>query len=556
MESPSSDSTPLYHGYCDKKYILYNGQKIQRTCLIITSPCLSPSSPPSSSSSSSFSGINHDTFPYTFCSPHNPTSYNDLIFEIDDHEIYLPYHGPIRCGYLLQLIEYNLYIRTSISYQFLISIFRKNDVLRSLNTSNSLELTQQLCRIQYSTGTHPNCFCKLNTFTNLITGIYFSILDEMNCYLLIRLADIQIISSYQDRNVALPLDFMSPIIHEASCCQLNIIDIHGNSKLSTCIHSDIGITYEIDERIYKTASYGCIYRGWIVTYLDDSTYLRTTELYQIVIKRYSKQMMMETIRADNPLTEFAALQYIGGIALNQDGSTDHLNTGHPNVLGQLDCLEDDLYYYSIMKFCNGGELTEHIDSLNTGTPPLPVSIGGPNLLKERHVRQLFQQLLDGLEYLHARGIYHRDLSLENILITDNNHLLIIDLGMALWVPYETLIQTPHFIPKMDPPKGKKQYVSPEALANTHPFDPYRSDLWSVGIILFVLLCGRFPVQVASPLCPFYRCIAGGGIGHIFKKYNIQITREAMDLLAHMLNAEPMLRFTIDQIRSHPWMVGS
>jgi serine/threonine protein kinase len=509
----------IFSGYCQKKFVLINGKHFERTCLII---------PPSSSPSSHSSDF---------------SSSEEMVYEIDDNEIYLPLHGLIRLGYLLYPLDSpHLYSRCSPCPQIVINIFRKSDIMSSLSLDNNL--AQQLTLIQYSNGTHPNILCKLHTAPNVVEGSYLCVLDEINCYLLMKIADIQLISSFQDRHVAEPLEFMSPTIQETACRVVNVIDVDGNGKQSTCLMTDLslgsrsgggGVAYEFEDRVYKSAAYGCVQRGWIVSYLDDSTYLRTTELYQIVIKRYSKQMMAETVRADNPFTEFAALQYVG--------------EGHQNVLGQIACLEDEQFYYSITKFCNGGELTERIE-----IPSSASSGGGVNQQKERQVRLLFHQLLDGLEYLQSRGIYHRDLSLENLLITDNNQLLIIDLGMSLWVPYDTLIQTPHFIPKMDPPKGKKQYVSPEALSNSHPFEPYRSDLWSCGVILFVLLSGRFPVQVASPLCPFFRCIAGGGIGQIFRKYQIQISGEAMDLLAHMLSVDPMRRYTIDQIRAHPWML--
>jgi hypothetical protein len=509
-------------GYCQKKFVLINGSHQERTCLII---------PPSSTSYSSSS--------YAFSS-------EEMVYEIDDNEIYVPLHGLVRLGYLLYPLDPpHLYSRSSPSFcpQITVNIFRKSDIMSSLSLDN---LSQQLALIQYSNGSHPNIFCKLHTATNVLEGSYLCVMDEMNCYLLMKIADIQLIATFQDRHVAEPLEFMSPTIQMTTCRVVNVIDIHGNGKQSSCLITDPspgagdsgGVAYELEDRIFKSAAYGCVQRGWIVSSLDDSTYLRTTELYQIVIKRYSKQMMTDTIRADNPFNEFACLQYVG--------------EGHQNVLGQLACLEDEEFYYSIMKFCNGGELTERIQII----PPASGGVLQGELLqhKERQVRVLFHQLLDGLEYLQSRGIYHRDLSLENLLITDDQHLLIIDLGMSLWVPYDTLIQTPHFIPKMDPPKGKKQYVSPEALSNSHPFEPYRSDLWSCGVILFVLLSGRFPVQVASPLCPFFRCIAGGGIGQIFRKYQIQISGEAMDLLAHMLSVDPSRRYTIDQIRAHPWML--
>ena len=223
--------------------------------------------------------------------------------------------------------------------------------------------------------------------------------------------------------------------------------------------------------------------------------------------------------------EIAALQYVGNM--------------HPNVMGQICCIADQSHIYSVMRFCNGGELYDYVDS--HGQIPEP------------QARHLFRQVLDGLEHLQSLGVCHRDMSLENLMVTRDMACVIIDMGMSLRLPRHSDTDEVYLIPRQGP-CGKRNYVSPEVLANEDPFNGLLVDMWAAGVILFILLTGVPPVDTASPLDSRFRMIRSGGLRNMLLQWNIVISEEGMDLLQRMLAAEPTERLTITEIREHAWML--
>ncbi len=289
--------------------------------------------------------------------------------------------------------------------------------------------------------------------------------------------------------------------------------------------------FEFEEIVFKVSLYGTIHRGWILERVGHE-FKRTTEDYQIVVKKFRKRDVLNLSRADDPIQEFSALQYVGN--------------EHPNVLGQIACLHDEEYYYSVMKFCNGGELCSRILGI------------GP--IAEAQARSLFLQLLDGLEYLQSKGVFHRDISLENILITSSAcpQLMYIDFGMCLRVPLmeseDTGSSCPYLLPPM-PAKGKKSYMSPEIVAESHPFNGFQADIWSLGIVLFTMLTGKFIVTHASPLCQLFRHVRNGRLKDMCQHWKLGLSASVQNLLYDMLSVDPAKRPTVQEIRKHSWCVG-
>ena len=223
---------------------------------------------------------------------------------------------------------------------------------------------------------------------------------------------------------------------------------------------------------------------------------------------------------EDPIKEIAALQWIGG--------------DHPNVLGSTEVLQDNEYLYSIMPYCRGGDLFGIVLSA-AEERQANEELEGAGGMMEPVARYWFRQLLFGLHYLQEKGICHRDLSLENILV-DVNHCLVIDMGMCLRVPYccssssggsgSSGINGSNLSPtgemacdvtqgtmrRLITPMGtcgKKNYMSPEIFTNKSNFDGFAVDLWSAGVILYIMVTGFPPYDLPAREDERFRIICRG-----------------------------------------------
>jgi serine/threonine protein kinase len=336
--------------------------------------------------------------------------------------------------------------------------------------------------------------------------------------------NVEVIGSHLGRTVAKPARFTPATIISGNCQVLNVLTANGEVIESTCLTANDRV-YEIQASVFKNSLYGSVHRGWTLQ-RDGDMLFRSSDRFDIAIKKFSKLSMRHDARADDPLQEFAALQHIGD--------------SHPNVMGQIACIEDSHNYYSIMTFCKGGELCSKI-----------MGDGPEDEVRGRH---LFRQLLDGLQYIHSKGVFHRDISLENILVDDNDHLVIIDFGMCLLCPNDpqNITSYPYLLPSC-PAKGKRSYMAPEIVSQEDPFDAFAADIWSLGITLFVMLTSKFIVTHASPLCKLFRHVRAGRLKDMIAHWQINLSSPAQDLLHHMICANPEERWTIEQIKAHPWM---
>jgi len=228
---------------------------------------------------------------------------------------------------------------------------------------------------------------------------------------------------------------------------------------------------------------------------------------------------------------------------------------HPNVMTTLDVLADEQYLYCFMPFCSSGELFGFVQRNGRFSEP--------------EGRYWFKQILDGLYHLQKRGVCHRDMSLENILVNENTKCLIIDLGMCLRVPFsgddgeedagvEAVGVEEGTLRRLIAPQslcGKPNYISPEVLRNNEPFDGFATDLWAAGIILFIMLVGIPPFEWANEEDPRYVMISRGGLMRMLKQWNKTISEDAADLLQGIFKTAPRDRLTIMEVMDHPWIVS-
>eukprot|EP00249_Psilotum_nudum_P012507 c23824_g2_i4 orf=1296-2120(-) len=157
---------------------------------------------------------------------------------------------------------------------------------------------------------------------------------------------------------------------------------------------------------------------------------------------------------------------------------------HPNVVQLFEVIASRKYVYIVMEYVNGGELFDKI--VDQGK------------LREDQARKYFRQLIHAVDYCHSRGVYHRDLKPENMLLDSNSDLKVSDFGLSALSQQRQDDGLFHTI------CGTPNYVAPEVI-NEKGYDGARADLWSCGIILYVLLAGFLPFD-ESNLITLYRKI--------------------------------------------------
>jgi serine/threonine protein kinase len=174
-------------------------------------------------------------------------------------------------------------------------------------------------------------------------------------------------------------------------------------------------------------------------------------------------------------------------------------------------------------------------------------------------------LLQALLHLQKKGVAHRDLSLENLLVDANNNLVVVDFGLSLRVPFTDMSNyggvsdvsegTTRRLMKAQGQSGSLTYLAPEIIERDEAFDGFATDLWSAGVILFVFLVGLAPFKWPHPTDYRYAQINKGKLRELMKKLNKPVSDEATDLLQNMLWRDPRKRLCLAQVLTHPWVVG-
>ena len=222
---------------------------------------------------------------------------------------------------------------------------------------------------------------------------------------------------------------------------------------------------------------------------------------------------------------------------------------HPHVVALRAVIRTPTATYLVMDLMRGGELFDAI--INRGSFP------------EVEARSLMKQVLSALAYCHALGVVHRDLKPENVLFEDpeavdgTGSLKLIDFGYAaLHRPGERLRGL----------SGTPDYVAPEVLSwyegdgtSENEAEPARieydasCDMWSVGVIMFILLCG-FPPFYAEGEAELIARVREGNF-EFTAPYWDDISEEAKDLIAQCLSLQPEDRPTPTEALRHPWVAG-
>ena len=186
-------------------------------------------------------------------------------------------------------------------------------------------------------------------------------------------------------------------------------------------------------------------------------------------------------------------------------------------------------YYIIMDYLNHGSLLSQIDG----------NIG----FGEEFGRLIFAQLLDGLEAIHNSNIVHRDIKLENIMLTGNDYTLkYVDFGFATKKSngyLTTFLGTPN-------------YAAPE-LHLRQPYLGVYEDIFSLGVTLFIIVTGHLPFILPIPNDPLYQHIFCLDYINYWKKRNIKVSPSFMELFDNLIAFNPSQRPSISEIKQSKWM---
>lgn len=204
---------------------------------------------------------------------------------------------------------------------------------------------------------------------------------------------------------------------------------------------------------------------------------------------------------------------------------------HPNIVALLDVFEDKSNVYLVMELVTGGELFDRIVQRGHYT--------------EQDASKVIQAILGAVDYMHEKGVVHRDLKPENLLYycpDDDAKIMISDFGLSKLEDSGMMATA----------CGTPGYVAPEVLEQ----QPYGKevDVWSIGVICYILLCGYPPFYDDNDAELFKQIIKGAY--EFDSPYWDEISDSAKDFVRHLMCRDPRKRYTCKEAMAHAWISGN
>ena len=223
----------------------------------------------------------------------------------------------------------------------------------------------------------------------------------------------------------------------------------------------------------------------------------------------------------NEITILKNLEHAGIIRMFEYGDAGQVVKPSGRVIDNL--------VFIVMEFVQGGLLFDLCQTMGA--------------MGEDAGRFFLHQMLDSVDYMHQRRVVHRDLKLENILIDDNLNLKLADFGFACYKNIDNLKSY----------RGTMTYMAPEIKEGKH-YKGTNVDMFSIGVILFIIVQGIFPFKEARKEEYFYNLLLQGKTDTYFQKVNgTGLSDEFKDLILSLFSYNGDERPNIEAIRAHPWM---
>jgi len=220
-------------------------------------------------------------------------------------------------------------------------------------------------------------------------------------------------------------------------------------------------------------------------------------------------------------------------SVRQDWVDNEVRAGgslsHKGLVRFKEHIEDTQYNHIILDMVKGEDLWQFMNNRNWN--PLP----------EKESRKIFSRILKSIDYCHTMGLAHKDIKLENVMINKKSKTTLIDFGFCEFSMLTKLSR------RFD---GTLDYMPPEMLLR-RPFNPYKADVFALGVLLFVLLTGFFPWELKQ------RCkiLSTGGSPVIdWTMPGIPPLSESVkNLIDSMVHPNPEQRFMLTYVSTHPWV---
>ncbi|KAJ3163787.1 serine/threonine-protein kinase KIN2 [Geranomyces variabilis] len=197
---------------------------------------------------------------------------------------------------------------------------------------------------------------------------------------------------------------------------------------------------------------------------------------------------------------------------------------HPHIALMHEVILQDDNYYLFLEHVDGGQMLDYM--INHGK------------LKEKNARRFLRQIISAIDYCHQNSIVHRDLKIENVLIDKNGAIKLIDFGLSNMYAPSSQLET--FC-------GSLYFAAPELLSAKAYIGP-EVDIWSLGVILYVLVCGRVPFDdVSMPV--LHAKIKAGVV-----EYPSHLSEDCKHLISRLLVTAPHRRATMAELKQHAWVV--
>jgi len=307
---------------------------------------------------------------------------------------------------------------------------------------------------------------------------------------------------YDEVPAAAPLS-VSPCVSDESSASPSPINITGR-------YSNIEYKYHIDHRVLGTGHYGSV--------------------RECIDRMTGERYAVKSIRKIDPSVKPGGLAR--EIALLKEMK-------HRNIIQLIDMYEDAEYVHLVTDLCQGGELFDKICERSSNTN------NGAVCFDESEAARIMYQILTAVQYMHQHGIAHRDIKPENILFEtteEDSPIKIIDFGLS---------RKHHggFEPPMSTILGTPYYIAPEVLRKKYDKS---CDLWSVGVIAYILLCG-YPPFNGTDNEQTHRSVMRGKYYFPHEDWK-DVSTEAMDFIHRLLQRNPRNRMTVEHALNHPWIV--